>query len=166
MKNKNLDPSKFENYLETINIPVQLNKRPNNEFFIYSYNLIKNLTFLSLNKFDHKRSECHIDFKKNIFKFFINEISKNADELNQEIIFVTFNFQDDIIESNWRYQFISDYLSTKNIIHLDTRDVLLKHMKNNNLDPSKYYSNEDFHLNKLGNEIITSELKMLIKQHK
>ena len=39
-------------------------------------------------------------------------------------------------------------------------------MKNNNLDPSKYYSNEDFHLNKLGNEIITSELKMLIKQHK
>jgi hypothetical protein len=69
------------------------------------------------------------------------------------------------MESNWRHQFISNYLSSMNIIHLDTKDILLKHMKQNDLDPSKYYSNDDLHHNQLGNEIITSEIKMLIEQH-
>ena len=121
--------------------------------------------FLYLNKFDHKKSECDIDLKKGLFSFFINEILKDAEELNQKIILVTFNFQDDFIESNWRHQFISNHLSSMDIIHLDTKDVLLKHMKQNNLDHSKYYSNEDLHLNQLGNEIIASEIKMLIEQH-
>jgi hypothetical protein len=157
--------NKIEDTYKASNIPVELTNMPNNEIFLYSYNLLKNLSFLYLNNFDHKKSECDIDLKKNLFSFFINEILKNVEELNQKIIFVTFNFQDDIIESNWRYQFISNYLSSKNIIHLDTKDILLRHMKQNNLDPSKYYSKEDFHLNQLGNEIIASELKILIEQH-
>ena len=158
--------NKFEDTYEASNIPVELKKIPDKEVILYSYNLLKNLSFLYLNKFDHKKSECYIDLKKNLFSFFINEILQNVEELNQKIIFVTFNFQDDINELNWRYQFISNQLTSMNIIHLDTKDILLKHMKQNNLDPSKYYSKEDRHLNQLGNEIVASELKILIEQHK
>jgi len=155
----------FEDTYKASNIPVELKKIPDNKIVLYSYNLFKNLSFLYLNKFDHRKSECDIDLKKGLFSFFINDILKDVEELNQKIIFVTFNFQTDFIESNWRYKFISSHLSSMNVIHLDTKDILLKHMKKNNLDPSKYYSNEDLHLNQLGNEIIASELKMLIEQH-
>lgn len=157
--------NKIEDTYNPSNIPVELKNIPNNEMVLYSYSLLKNLSFLYLNKFDHKNSDCEINHKKNLFRFFISEILENAEELNQKIIIVTFNFQDDMTESNWRHPFISNYLSSKNIIHLDTKDILLKHMKKNNLDPSKYYSSEDFHLNQLGNEIISSELKILIEQH-
>ena len=49
-----------------------------------------NLSFLYLNKFDHRKSECDIDLKKGLFSFFINDILKDVEELNQKIIFVTF----------------------------------------------------------------------------
>ena len=128
--------------------------------------MIKNLSFLTFNDYDYRRSECKIDFKKNLFKFFINEIINNSKELNQKIIFVTFNFQDDILENNWRYSFIKNYLSSKNIIHLDAKEILRKHMKKNNLQSKNYYSKEDFHLNELGNKIIIDELNTLIEQYR
>ena len=157
---------KFEDSYKLENSPVNLKNNKKRRFEIYSFNLIKNLSFLYLNQFDHKRSECEIDLKKDLFKFFINEIIENTGNLNQKLIFVTFNFQEDILEPSWRYEFIKNYLTSKNIIHLDTKDILFKHMKKNNLQPYNYYSSEDLHLNSLGNEIIASELKILIGQHK
>ena len=79
---------------------------------------------------------------------------------------MTFNFQDDILENNWRYSFIKNYLSSKNIIHLDAKEILRKHMKKNNLQSKNYYSKEDFHLNELGNKIIINELNTLIEQYR
>ena len=158
--------NKFGDTYKLTNVPIKLDNKENKKIDFYSYNLIKNLSFLTFNDYDYRRSECKIDFKKNLFKFFINEIINNSKELNQKIIFVTFNFQDDILESNWRYSFIKNYLSSKNIIHLDTKEILRKHMKKNNLQSKNYYSKEDFHLNELGNKIIINELNTLIEQYR
>ena len=158
--------NKFGDTYKLTNVPIKLDNKENIKIDFYSYNLIKNLSFLTFNDYDYRRSECKIDFKKNLFKFFINEIINNSKELNQKIIFVTFNFQDDILENNWRYSFIKNYLSSKNIIHLDAKEILRKHMKKNNLQSKNYYSKEDFHLNELGNKIIIDELNTLIEQYR
>ena len=39
-------------------------------------------------------------------------------------------------------------------------------MNKNNLKNKNYYSNEDFHLNELGNKIIIDELNILIEQYR
>ena len=158
--------TKLGNTYTLTNEPSEFENKKTNRNVFYLYNFIKNISFLALNDFDYKRSECRIDFKKNLFKFFIDEIINSSKELNQKIIFVTFNFQDDILENNWRYLFIKDYLSSKDTIHLDTNEILRKYKKKNKLELQNYYSNEDLHLNKSGNKIITDELKRIIEQYK
>ena len=157
---------KSKNNYELTNVPINLDYEKNKKITFYSYNLIKNLSFLFFNDYDYKKSYCKIDTKKNLFKFFINQILNDANKLNQKLIFITFNFKDEIVKGNWRHGFIKEQLSLKNIIHLDTKEILQKHMKNNNLQPIDYYSNEDFHLNELGNKLVAEELNILIKQYK
>ena len=157
---------KYKNDYQLTNVPIKLDYEENKKITSYSYNLIKNLIFLFLNDYDYKKSNCKIDIKKNLFKFFINGIIENVYKSNQKLIFITFNFKDDIVKGNWRHDFIKEQLSLKNIIHLDTKEILQKHMKNNNLQPIDYYSNEDFHLNELGNKLVAEELNILIKQYK
>ena len=127
--------------------------------------MIKNLFYLNLNNYDHKQSKCHIEFKQNLFKFFIDEIIKSTEKLNQKVIFITYNFHDSILNNNWRYPFVKNYFSTKKVIHLDTKEVLSKYVSQNNLEPIDLYSLDDFHLNELGNKIILTELNRLIRQH-
>ena len=47
------------------------------------------------NEFNYKNPDV-ILIKKDIFKFFINEIINQSKMLNQNVVFVTFNFKDDI----------------------------------------------------------------------
>ena len=168
-KKRNFPKIKFNKFGDTYkptNVPIKLDNKENKKIVSYSYNLLKNLFFLIFNDYDYKQSKCKIDLKKNLFIFFINEIINSSNKLNQKIIFLTFNFQDDILKNNWRYSFTKDFLFSKNIIHLDTKEILKKHMNKNNLQPKNYYSNEDFHLNELGNKIIIDELNILIEQYR
>ena len=48
----------------------------------------------------------------------------------------------------------------------NTKDILLKHMNENNLESKNYYSPKDFHLNKLGNKVIINELNNVIEQYR
>lgn len=157
---------KSEKNFKVINAPINLNKIPENKFHFYTFNFFNNLIFLINNDYDYKRSKCNIDFKKNIFIYFMNEIIENSQKLNQKLIILTFNFKDDSLKNNWRYSFIKQYLSSKNVIYLDTKEILLKHMNENNLESKNYYSPKDFHLNKLGNEVIINELNNVIEQYR
>jgi hypothetical protein len=158
--------TKSNNGYALINKPVTLEKKKQREYVFYTYNLFKNLFFLFFNDFDHKKSECEIEFKKNLFKFFIDQIVQSSSQLNQKVIFITFNSQDSILKNNWRYPFITRYLSQKGVIHLDSKETIIDYIENNNLEPSDLYSLEDYHLNKIGNDLIIKELNGLIGQHK
>ena len=81
---------------EISNTPISLGNKNSKEISFYLFNFIKNITFLIKNKYDYKTSECKIVFKKDIFKFFVNDIILNSKNLNQKIIFVTFSFLEDI----------------------------------------------------------------------
>lgn len=157
---------KSGNNFKVVNTPIDLDGIPENRFHFYSFNFFKNLFFLINNDYDYKRSECQINFKKDIFIFFMNEIIEHSHKLNQKLIILTFNFKDDSLENNWRYSFIKKYLSSKNITYLDTKEILTKHMNVHNLESKNYYSPKDFHLNKLGNEVIVRELNNVIEQYR
>jgi len=148
------------------NTPIDLNKMNEHKIQFYTYNFFKSLFFLINNDYDYKKTKCKIDFKKALFYFFMDEIIKNTKELNQKLLIITFNFKDDSLKHNWRYDFIKRYLSSLNILHLDTKEVLNKHMTENYLKTSDYYSPKDLHLNKLGNKVIVKELNNIIEQYK
>ena len=146
--------------------PIDLNNQEKNEITFYLYRFIKNIVFLSLNNFDYKKSICKIDKKKELFIFFISNIIENSKILNQKLIFITFNFQEDIDNNNWRYSFIKDYLKLNNVKLLDVKEIIKKDMNQKKLKSKDYFSKEDLHLNKLGFEVVVNKLDSLIKQYR
>ena len=83
-----------------------------------------------------------------------------------DTIFVTFIFESDIMSPNWRYLFVTEYFSSKNITHLDTIKIIKEDINKNDLNTRNYYSLDDFHLNKYGFNVIIKNLDTLIKQYK
>lgn len=157
---------KKQNNFKITNVPISYQKNLKKFNYFYTYNLFKNLTFLMFNEFDYKKSMCNVDQKKDIFKFFIKNIISSSKKLNQNIIFITFNFKNDILTQNWRYQFVVNYFDFENLNHIDMRQVIRLDRKQKNLDLSDYYNNEDFHLSKYGYDLTKNEIDIFIKQYK
>ncbi len=155
-----------KNNYEISNVPVSLNETSNFNLHFYTYRFIKSIIFLSLNEFNYKKSLCKVEEKKQLFKFFINEIISKSRILNQNIIFVTFNFMNDVNDSNWRYTFVKDYLKLNNINHIDMTNVIKNDIKKNNSKISDYYNKEDFHLNRYGFSLTKFKIDEFIKQYK
>jgi hypothetical protein len=148
------------------NLPISFEKNKNISISFLTYNLVKNLIFLSFNDYNYKNSYCKVEFKKEIFKYFVNNIVSNAKELNQNIIFVTFNFKDDINNLNWRHSFTKDYFLLNKIHHIDTTEVIKIDQNVKKNDISKYYNNIDNHLSVYGFKIIKDAIDIFIKQYK
>ena len=119
-----------------------------------------------MNEFNYKRSECNISEKKDIFKFFINDIIVKSKELNQNIVFVTFNFKDDIKTPSWRYNFVKDFLKSKNTIHIDLVKIIDDDLNSKNLIIDDYYNKKDLHLSEYGFQLVSKEINKLIMQYK
>lgn len=158
---------KIQNFdYEITNIPINLKKENPKSFTFYSYNFIKNIIFLINNNFDYKKSKCKITYKKKLFKFLIDNLINDTKKLNQNLVIITFNFSEDILSPNWRYNFIKSYLKDKNVKHIDTLKILNKDIALKQTLPSYYYSTEDSHLNKIGFDLVSTEIKKVIKQYK
>ena len=138
------------------NVPVKFEDDISTSNHFYTYRFIKNFIFLISNDYDYKNSECLINEKKEIFKFFINDIISNSKILNQNLIFLTFNFKEDINKPNWRYLFVKDYLNSINANYIDMTQVIKKDINNSSLSVSDYYNNEDF--------ILANMLLVLLKK--
>jgi hypothetical protein len=157
---------KINNSYEIKNIPISFKKNEIKSISFFTYNLIKNLIFLSLNDYNYKNNHCKAQNKKDLFKYFVNNIVSNAKMLNQNIIFVTFNFKDDINNFNWRHSFIKDFFLLNNINHIDAANIIKidQNIKKKNI--SEYYNNKDYHLSAYGFRIIKDEIDTAIKQYK
>ena len=104
---------------------------------------------------------------RRFFVYFIENLKKEAKQLNQNLIIITFNFKDDINENkNWRYSFIKNLLLENNIKHIDTKKLIENHIKKNNLIKDDYYSYDDLHFNNLSNEILKNNFFDFIEQYK
>jgi len=154
-----------DNY-EIKNTPVSFEKNKNRSISFFTYNLAKNLIFLSFNNYNYKNNHCKAEFKKDIFKYFVDNIISNSKELNQNVIFVTFNFKDDINNLNWRHSFIKDYFLLNKINHIDTTKVIKSDQNIKKIDISKYYNNTDNHLSVYGFKIIKNAIDNSIKLYK
>lgn len=151
---------------EITNTPINLKKANSKNLTFYSFNFIKNIIFLINNDFDYKKSKCKIAYKKDLFKFMINNLIDSTKKLDQNLIIVTFNFSEDIISPNWRYDFVKNYLNHKKVMHIDTLEILNKDIFIKQTLPSYYYSQKDFHLNKIGFDLVVKEINKVIKQYK
>ena len=148
------------------NVPVKFEDDISTSNHFYTYRFIKNFIFLISNDYDYKNSECLINEKKEIFKFFINDIISNSKILNQNVIFLTFNFKEDINKSNWRYLFVKDYLNSINANYIDMTQVIKKDIINSSLNVSDYYNNEDFHFSKYAFGLVKKEIDLFKELYK
>ena len=112
---------------------------------------------LVLNDFDPRLSTCSIGTKKNLFNFFFDNIQLEAKKYNQKIIVITFNLKEDILKrKSWRYDFIKKQLKQRNIIHIDSLEILKLSSKKYKERIENYYS-EDLHNSTKGFERILSK---------
>ena len=149
---------KKNNSFELKNIPVKQNKSDTKTIDFYLYKFIKNFYSLTMNNFDPRSDECHMDLKKNLFSFYVANILNIASKYDQKIIFITFNLKEDLIkEPTWRYSAIKDHISNNNIIHIDSYK-LLKKKSSNNEDKINRYFGVDRHNNKESFGYIVEEL--------
>ena len=149
-------------YKET-NTPVDLKfKRKFYDF--YSYRLIRNTISLISNDFSPKRSMCFHDYKKELFNFILDDIIKDTKDLNQKLIFISFNFKDDFSlhsTKNWRQVLISDYFSKKDIDFIDSREVIMDYININNLLIGSFFDPSDLHYNADAFDLVIRELEIL-----
>ena len=96
------------------------------------------------NDFDPRNSKCLISYKKDLFEYFLTNISKEAKKFNQKIIFVTFNSQEDLRkDTNWRYEYIANYFIKNNIKHIDSLKVMKKKLSENNENLQDYFGTDN-----------------------
>ncbi len=133
----------------------------------FSAQLATNFLDLAKTKFVPKNSTCRSSEKKKLFEFFVSEILKSSRRLGQEVIFVSFNFQEDIEtgSENWREFFVSDFFSdlgdkvnATNVRYINSKDLLMAHMTKNSLPASSYFDAQDRHYNALAFSLVIKAL--------
>ncbi len=157
---------KKNNIFELTNTPIKFNSSLSGGFHVYSYNFIKNVSFLILNNFNYKKSKCYMKKKIDIFNYLIDKIILQSKKLNQNLIFVTFNFKDDVIDPSWRYEFVKNLFISKNINHIDVLNIIKEDIIKNNYSINKYYNDEDLHLSEYGFSLVRDYLNNFITQYK
>ena len=157
---------KKKNNFEISNVPIIFKNFENKKIHFYTFNFIKNLSFLISNDYNYKVSNCYIEDKKEIFKYFIKSIIFNSKKLNQKVLFVTFNSKEDILAPNWRYFFVKEHFSLNNLNHIDTSKIIRDVLKNDYSNISDFYNQEDLHLSKKGFNITKEEINKFIEQYK
>ena len=140
---------KFENdNFKLTNVPIQTNVNKNKTYDFYLFRFLSNFIELSKNNFDSRLSRCHVDKKKKLFEFFINSTLKETKKYNQKIIIITFNLIEDITnKESWRYEYVKNFLKQKNIIHIDSLEILKNNIDLNSENPNSYYG-KDLHNNR------------------
>lgn len=155
---------KNNNDFELTNVPVDPYKeRQVND--IYSMSLIKNIFYLSKNKFIPKNSKCHYSFKKELLHYMFDEIIFDAEELNQNLIFVSFNFIEDFIYQdsvNWREKLYDDYFNSKKVKYIKSKEIF--NTKALESSVNNFYSKEDMHLNNEGFRVVIDNLNSNISE--
>ena len=140
------------------NIPIVQDKKVKKVYDFFLFRFLYNFYYLIKNDFDPRLSECKIDYKKKLFKYFIKDIKNTAKKFNQKIIIITFNLKEDLKkEPSWRYNFIKSHLLKENITHVDSFEVMKK--KSIEYDEKiENYFGLDAHNNKKSFEYIFEEL--------
>jgi hypothetical protein len=144
------------------NIPIDPNKETRQASDFFTYRFLKSISYLLMNNFDYKKSTCKAEFKKKFFTFFLQNIKNESKKNNQNLIFVTFSFHDEInSKPSWRYNFIKQSLKKNNIVHVDTKKIIESDIKKNQSKVEEYYSQKDLHYNERANKIVADEIKRL-----
>ena len=149
---------KINNSFELKNVPVDLNKVEPQTIDFYLFKFLKNFFTLAINNFDPRSNECHLNLKKELFSFYVDDILKIAERNNQKIIFITFNLKEDLLNKpTWRYLAIKEYISVANITHVDSYE-LLKNKSLNKKDIINNFFGNDKHNNRKSFSYIVEEL--------
>ena len=149
------------NNFELKNIPIDQNLEISAKKDFYLYRFLSNFYSLIINNFDPRKSECQIENKKELFKFFFDDIIKEADKLNQKIIVITFNLKEDLNnEPTWRYEYMKNYFAKNNILHIDSLQI----MKNKSVEYNEKiddYFGRDAHNNQKSFRYIFDEFEKI-----
>ena len=78
-----------------------------NDFFLYRFLL--NFYKLFINNFDPRQDKCSIEYKKELFNYFLEYIINESKKHNQKVLIITFNHEEDIkSNTSWRYKYVVD----------------------------------------------------------
>ena len=152
--------TKVEDGFEITNTPIDL-KKERQLFDIYSFKFFKNILMLISNDFSPKNSKCFHEYKKDLFYFMFDDIVSDSKLLNQNLIFVTFNFIDDFNQDNvnWREGLVSDYFSSRNLNHINSKKIISEEIILNKTSAESYFNSNDMHLNSDGFDLVIKNLQ-------
>ena len=144
------------------NIPITLNATKNDVSF-YLYRLAKNSYQLASTNFAPKNSTCLIDQKKELFKFMIDDLVNDAKLLDQNLIFVTFNFINDFQPDsvNWREDFMFKFFEKNNLEFINSKEVFKNYLLKTDESIESLFSEGDMHYSKIGFQLVHDELNYL-----
>ena len=90
-------------------------------------------------------------------------IQKSAKKFNQRIIVITFNLKEDLEKKpSWRYDFIKNLLTEKDITHIDSLQIM-KNKSDEYDEKIENYFGSDAHNNKKSFEYIFDEFLKIYK---
>ena len=145
------------------NVPIKqnINAKKSNDFYLFRF--LSNFYHLITNDFDPRLSKCKINYKKELSRYFFEDIQKSAKKFNQRIIVITFNLKEDLEKKpSWRYDFIKNLLTEKNITHIDALQIMIN--KSDEYDEKiENYFGSDAHNNKKSFEYIFDEFLRIYK---
>jgi len=153
---------KTNNIFTPSNIPVTSNATKN-EISFYLYRLVKNSYQLARTNFSPKSSTCLIEEKKELFRFMIDDLVNDAKLLDQNLIFVTFNFINDFQPGsiNWREDFIYKFFDENNLNFINSKEVFENYLLKNNASIESLFNQSDMHYSKNGFQLVYDEINNL-----
>ena len=130
--------------------------------FIFT-GLQKNSYQLASTNFAPKNSTCLIDQKKELFKFMIDDLVNDAKLLDQNLIFVTFNFINDFQPDsvNWREDFMFKFFEKNNLEFINSKEVFKNYLLKTDESIESLFSEGDMHYSKIGFQLVHDELNYL-----
>lgn len=157
--------NKVQDSFKISNTPIDLSKN-RYHLDILTFQIFKNIKSLIQTNFNPKKSKCFYDEKKDLLYFFFDEIIREANTLDQNLTFISFNFLEDFDNSsfNWREDLYADYFSSRNITYINSKSIIQKKTESSDIKISNLYSSRDRHLNKDGFNIIIEELQSNIRK--
>ena len=119
------------------------------------------------NEYDYKKSKCKKKIKVELFNFFLSNIIKETEKLNQNLVIVLFQFKENIgTNNNWRYEIMDNFFKKKNIQYADTKKLFLNDPRYHTHGVDIFFNRQDKHYSKLGFKITHDKIKKIIEQYK
>ena len=152
-----LDPT---GNLQLKGIPIEKNQKT----YFRNYHLSIKSYFYALLKQKFFQGDHKADLKKRINAKLLELFKANAAQTKSRLVFVIFYGKPSLTKTIWQEDFLKGKLNRLGVPYIDTKAILLRYAKENQIELSSFYKVHDGHHNNLGNRVIAEDIIEYLKR--